>query len=112
MKYAQDGNISDFEAEDIADAAGWEWKTEEFLNAMIDCGRGSKCSFIEKTEKGMFIHDWNNNGGIFEKKREQNCLRQQRFRKSHKIYRRNICPHCGAGIKSGENICSYCGMKL
>ena len=56
----------DFEAEDIADAAGWEGNPEEFLNAMIDCGRGSKCGFIEKTEKGMFIHDWDEYGGILE----------------------------------------------
>ena len=85
MKYAQDGNISDFEAEDIADAAGWEGNPEEFLNAMIDCGRGSKCGFIEKTEKGMFIHDWDEYGGILEKKREQNRQRQANFRKKKNV---------------------------
>ena len=46
MDYAPDGDISDYDAEDIADAAMWDGDAEQFLQALIDCGPGASHGFI------------------------------------------------------------------
>ena len=58
MDYAQDGNLTPFDALDIADAAGWDGAPERFVDAMVNCGfRGA--GFLERTEDGeLLIHDW------------------------------------------------------
>ena len=58
LDYAENGDISRYDAFDIADAAQWEGEPEEFLRAMIECGPGGTSGFIERTNDGMFIHDW------------------------------------------------------
>ena len=59
MEYAKDGDLSDYEAADIADAVQWEGDPEVFLNALIECGPGNKNGFIDRTENGLCIHEWN-----------------------------------------------------
>ena len=87
MEYAEDGDLSDYEATDIADAVQWEGNPEEFLKAMIECGPGNKYGFIEKTEDGMFIHDWEDFSGRYFEKREKNRQRQQKFREKNSVTR-------------------------
>lgn len=81
LDYADDGNLSKYDAYDIADAAQWDGDAEEFLNAMINCGSGDGHGFIERYETSMCVHDWETYSGRLVEKREKNRQRQAKFRK-------------------------------
>ena len=84
MEYAKDGDLSDYEATVIADAVQWEGDPDTFLNAMIDCGPGSKSGFIDRTENGLFIHDWDQYVGKNLKKLEKTRERIEKIRAEKK----------------------------
>ena len=84
MEYAKDGDLSDYEAADIADAVQWEGDPDTFLNAMIDCGPGSKSGFIDRNENGLFIHDWDQYVGKNLKKLEKTRERIEKIRAEKK----------------------------
>lgn len=77
MEYAPDGDLSKYEPADIADAAGWEGDPEQFVQALVLCGPGESCGFVDSD---MRVHDWQEYGGALHKKRQSNAKRQQRFR--------------------------------
>lgn len=49
---APSGEISDISARNIARAAQWEGKPEDFLSALIESG------LVDQIDGGLFIHDW------------------------------------------------------
>lgn len=59
---APDGNLSRFEADDLADAAAYEGDPDAFLSALMNCGPGDSFGFIEPT---MHLHDWVEYGGRY-----------------------------------------------
>nr|DAI56782.1 MAG TPA: Primosomal protein 1 [Caudoviricetes sp.] len=79
MDFAQDGDLSTYDAEDIADAVMWEGDAQEFLDALVES------KYADQTEHGVVIHDWfDYAGGLLEskaRKREQSRLRVQEYRK-------------------------------
>ena len=77
MEYAPDGDLSRYDAVDIADAAGWDGDPEYFLKALISCGPGNSSGFVDDS---MHIHDWQDYGGALQEKRKANAERQRRFR--------------------------------
>lgn len=78
----EDGNLNDMDAQDVADAAGWTGDPEQFTNAMTEAG------FLEKTEDGLRIHDWDDYiGRLLEQRkesREKERLRKQKYRAQKK----------------------------
>ncbi|MBX5476780.1 MAG: hypothetical protein IRZ18_06625 [Clostridia bacterium] len=83
MDYAPDGDISDYDAYDIADAAGWEGEPEAFLDALINCGPGDSPGFVERDEFGMRLHDWDDYGNQY-KERQAAAERKRRSRERRK----------------------------
>lgn len=83
LEYAQDGDLSRFDAPDIADAAGWEGDAGEFVAALINCGPGDSIGFLEQTDLGLAIHDWMNYAGRLIEKRQANTKRMQSARAKH-----------------------------
>lgn len=76
MDYAQDGDLTKFDAFDIADAAGWEGNPQVFLDALIQCGIGDGAGFVEHDQYGaMWLHDWNQYGGKLFEERRKNAQR-------------------------------------
>lgn len=70
LDYAPDGNLAEFSADEIAEAALWEGDPELFIEALVDCGPGKRSGFLERTEGRLAIHDWDEYGGkLFEKRR-------------------------------------------
>ncbi len=55
IDHAPDGDISRFDAYDIADAAGWEGTPTAIVEALVACGPSDKHGFIEPE---MRLHDW------------------------------------------------------
>ena len=83
LEYASDGDISKYDATDIADALQWDGDPEELVNALINCGPHGSVGFIEKTDEGIFLHDWDKYGGRLFEKREKNRIRQARLREKN-----------------------------
>lgn len=71
----KDGRITDLDAQDIADAAGWTGDPEVFYTAMRDSG------FIEETDTDIIIHDWHDYiGRLLEKREELRTKERERKR--------------------------------
>lgn len=83
LEYASDGDISKYDATDIADALQWDRDPEELVNALINCGPQGSAGFIEKTDRGLFLHDWDKFGGRLFEKREKNRIRQAKLREKN-----------------------------
>src|SRR5690606_34760670 len=84
LDYAPDGDISDYDAEDIADAAMWDGDPQEFLSALIECGPGAGAGFIERDEHGMRLHDWDDYGNEH-KVRQEAAERKRRSRERRRL---------------------------
>lgn len=84
MDYAQDGNLTPFDALDIADAAGWGGDPNRFVDAMVNCGfRGA--GFLERTEDGeLLIHDWDEHCGDEFERRAKEAERLRAYREKKK----------------------------
>lgn len=74
--YAPDGDLTEFDDWEIADAAGYEGDNPaEFKDALIFAG------FLDNTNQGtLLLHDWMDYAGKNLKKREQARERSQRYR--------------------------------
>lgn len=72
---AQDGNLSPFEADEVAEAAMWKKDPEKFYQAMQESG------FVDEDN---YLHDWDDYAGRLmeqrEYRKEQNRVRKQRQR--------------------------------
>lgn len=80
LDYAQDGDLSDFDNADIADAAEWEGDPEVFVSALLNCGPSNRPGFLIASDDGLTINDWQEYGGKFIAKRGGNKERQARHR--------------------------------
>jgi len=77
MDYAQDGDISRYDMEEVADACGWEGEPKKLFHALLDAG------FTEGDDGDYHIHDWREYAGRLIEKREQNKERKKRSRARH-----------------------------
>ena len=80
LDYAQDGDLSDFDNADIADAAEWEGDPETFVSALLNCGPSDRPGFLIASDDGLTVNDWQEYGGKFIAKRGGNKERQARHR--------------------------------
>lgn len=62
LDHAPDGDLSKFDADDLADAALWEGDPETFVRALRDCGPGGSDGFLDGDGK---LHDWDSYGGKY-----------------------------------------------
>src|SRR5579875_3121241 len=54
--YASDGDLGDYDAEQIAYAAGWTGDPEAFLDALLTAG-GPRAGFLEASPTWVRLHD-------------------------------------------------------
>lgn len=78
-----DGDLSGFDADDLADAAEWPGDPAAFVAALVACGRGGAGGFLDNSGGGLRINDWSDYGGKVHVKRAQGAERQRRFRSAH-----------------------------
>ncbi len=75
VDYAPDGDLTEYEDWEIADAAGYEEEDPARLkDALIFSG------FLDNTEQGTFIHDWNDYAGRTLEQREKAKRRSKEYR--------------------------------
>lgn len=68
LDLAEDGDLSKFDAEDIAIAADWDGDADKFVQALLDCGFGDGPGFLERDGScgdpedvrtgSLVLHDW------------------------------------------------------
>lgn len=75
LDYAEDGDLSGFSDDDIAEEAGWEGDADRFVLALRQSG------FLSDD---MRINDWSDYTGRLVAQREGNRERQRRFRDRHR----------------------------
>lgn len=75
LDYAQDGNLSRFDDEELADGAQWDGEPSELRAAMLKVG------FLDST--GV-LHDWWDYAGKLVEKRQANAKRMRDARAKHK----------------------------
>lgn len=77
--YAPDGDLTEYEDWEIADAALYEGKnTEKFKDALIFAG------FLDNTDGRLLLHDWNDYAGKNVQQRKRAVERMQRSRSKKK----------------------------
>ena len=75
MDYAPDGDLSKYDAEDIAIACEWSADPDELIAILADCG------FLDTDGNGRrHIHDWSEYGGALLVMREQDAERKRAAR--------------------------------
>jgi len=79
LDYAEDGNLTDFDNADIADAAEWEGEPDDFIHALLHCGPADRAGFLINGD-GLRINDWSQYGGKYVTKRNQGRDRQRTYR--------------------------------
>ena len=67
LDHAIDGDVSRFDPDDLADAAGWEGDPDTFVKALTDCGSGGAAGFLDPDGH---LHDWADYGGKYGKRVE------------------------------------------
>jgi hypothetical protein len=79
MDYAPNGDLSRYDAADIAEGAEWEGDPETFVSALLECRIGPEgVGFLERTPDGrLLIHDWYQYGGKLVTKRFVDAYRKR-----------------------------------
>lgn len=71
LDYAEEGNLSAHDAEDVADGADWKDDPDQFWEALVKAG------WVEPDGK---LHDWENTGGKYITARNKGRKRQKDYR--------------------------------
>lgn len=96
LDFAPDGDLSGFDAEEVAAVAEWEGDAEQFLQALLDTGW---------LDEGRRVHNWGDYAGRLVNLRDGIRERQRRFREK----KRDVPPSRGdvvAGVlpSQGANV--------
>lgn len=77
LDYAEDGDLSEFDAADIAVGAEWTGDPDVFVEALRECGTGGGNGFLTES---MQIHDWHDYAGKLVERRRANRRRMREAR--------------------------------
>lgn len=99
MDYAPDGDLTKFDAEDIAIGAEWEGEPEEIIGYLVECG------FLDNGE-GLCIHDWDQWVGAFLEQEARRCAKNRAMRDAY-------ADGTIAAVRERDgDHCRYCGKAV
>jgi len=78
IDYAPDGDLSRYDAEDIAIACEWEGDPDTLVSMLVETG------FLSDDGGSLQVHDWNDYGGKLLERRERNAEQMRRARARRK----------------------------
>lgn len=58
LDHAESGDLSRYDAEDIAIAARWDGEAGEFVQALAECGPGGGPGFLDRDGDTLGLHNW------------------------------------------------------
>lgn len=80
--HAPSGELGDYSAQDLADAAGWRKSAKKFRDALVSSG------LVDQDGDRFSLHDWDAHQGMFQdalsRARQKNAERQRRLRERRK----------------------------
>ena len=79
MNYASNGDLTNFDPEDIADGAAWDGSPQELIDALVSCGVNG-AGFLERVDGQLFIHDWDRYIGKLLESRQSDRDRKRQSR--------------------------------
>jgi DnaD/phage-associated family protein len=95
VDYSQEGNLSRYDAEDIAGAAEWDGDADKFVQALLECGYKDSKGFLERDAKGsLTLHDWDDYAGRLLDQRRANAERARKSRER----KRTVREACGDAL--------------
>ncbi len=100
LDYAPDGDLSRYDAEDIAIACEWEGDPDTLVSMLVETG------FLSDDGGSLQVHDWNDYGGKLLERRERNAEQMRRAR----ARRKNDCSeqtnaHVYNTLKTRDDTC-------
>lgn len=78
LDYAETGDLTRFEPDVLADAAGWVDDPEELLEALV------ASELLDRTDGQLLLHDWDDYAGALLDRRERNAARMRDSRAKQK----------------------------
>jgi len=82
LDFAEDGDLSDYDRYEIAEAALWEGDPDEFVDALIHA------RFVDQTgDGGLALHDWDEYAGRLIERRARDRERKRRERAAKRASR-------------------------
>jgi hypothetical protein len=100
--YAQDGDLSKYANEDIADAMGWEGDAKEAVDALLHSG------YLDQEQDGvLLLHDWHEYAGrLIEQRKAQAEYKQRQYALYNDL-------RLTRAIKQRDgDTCQYCGKTV
>lgn len=58
LNHAESGDLSRYDAEDVAIAARWDGSADEFVLALAECGPGGGSGFLDRSDEKLSLHNW------------------------------------------------------
>lgn len=108
LQYARDGDLTDYDAGDIADGAEWDGDADTFVEALLTAG-GRKKGWLERTEDGrLVVHDWDTHARrVMEIQARADLDARRRnlpgeIRRLVKEQSADICGICGSSVDWGN----------
>ena len=98
MNYAPNGDLTNFDFEDIADGAAWDGSPQELIDALVSCGVNG-AGFLERVDGQLLIHDWDRYIGKLLESRQSDRDRKRQSRS--KTGQDAEAPHNGQGMPAG-----------
>jgi hypothetical protein len=80
MLYAPSGDLTKYDAIDIAAAAAWEGDPRTFYNALAECGIAGEAGFLRRVNGKVLVNDWHHYGGRILITRFSDRFRKERKR--------------------------------
>lgn len=80
MDYADDGNLTDHDPQDIADAVAWDGEPQAFIDALVNCGLNRGSGFLDLVDGQLTIHDWMQYAGNLIERRRLDAQRKRAAR--------------------------------
>lgn len=77
LEYADDGDVTTFEPDELAFAAMWDGDAREFVTALVRTG------FVDLVDDEMHVHDWAEYAGKMAGRRKANAERMRIARATH-----------------------------
>jgi len=99
IDYASDGDLSRYDAEDIAIACEWEGDPDTLVEMLVETG------FLDD-DGCLQVHDWADYGGKWKEKRSANARRQQEMRAAY------ADGTIEAVRERDGDTCRYCGKTV
>src|SRR3990167_10300854 len=102
LDYAEDGDVTDFEPRELAEAAQWDGDPAAFVEALTECRvKRDGAGFLEQRDGRLVLHDWWDFAGKLISRRRANADRMRDARASQEtVYKESTFAARAANVQN------------